>query len=71
MKDVPADVVYNVLKAYFDALPEVAKTHKSLTLVTIENSASEAFLQLHAGAVRFYREKGIKIPDRLIPPEVK
>ena len=71
MKDVPADVVYNFLKAYFDALPEVAKTHKSLSLVTMENSASEAMLPLHAGAVRFYREKGFKIPDRLIPPEAK
>ena len=70
-KDVPADVVYNVLKAYFEALPEVAKTHKSLSLVSIENSAGEAFLPLHAGAVRFYREKGINVPDRLIPPEAK
>jgi TRAP transporter TAXI family solute receptor len=71
VKDVPAEVVYAILKAYFDALPEVAKTHKSLSLVTIENSASEAMLPLHAGAVRFYRDKGIKIPDRLIPPEAK
>jgi len=71
VKDVPAEVVYTFLKAYFDALPEVARTHKSLSLVTLENSASEAMLPLHAGAVRFYREKGIKISDRLIPPEVK
>ncbi len=71
MKDVPADIVYNLLKAYFDVLPEVARTHKSLALVTIENSASEAMLPLHAGAVRFYREKGVKIPERLIPPEAK
>jgi uncharacterized protein len=71
LKDVPADVIYTFLKAYFDALPEVAKTHKSLGLVTVENSASEAILPLHAGAVRFYREKGMKIPDRLIPAEAK
>jgi TRAP transporter TAXI family solute receptor len=70
-KDLPANVVYAFLKAYFDALPEVAKTHKSLALVTIENSVSEAMLPLHAGAVRFYREKGFKIPDRLVPPEAR
>jgi TRAP transporter TAXI family solute receptor len=70
-KDLPADVVYTFLKAYFDALPEVAKTHKSLALVTMENSVSEAMLPLHAGAVRFYREKGFKIPDRLVPPEAR
>jgi TRAP-type uncharacterized transport system substrate-binding protein len=32
---------------------------------------SEAMLPLHAGAVRFYREKGFKIPDRLVPPEAR
>jgi uncharacterized protein len=71
LKDLPADVVYTFLKAYFAALPEVAKTHKSLGLVTVENSASEAILPLHAGAVRFYREKGVKIPDALIPADAK
>lgn len=70
-KDVAAEVVYGFLKAYFNALPEVAKTHKALSLVTVENSAAEALLPLHAGAVRFYREKGITVPDRLIPPEAK
>lgn len=70
-KDVPADVVYNLLKAYFDTLPEVAKQHKSLLRATPENSVSEALLPLHAGAVRYYRERGITIPDRLIPPEAK
>jgi TRAP transporter TAXI family solute receptor len=71
MKDLPADVVYAFLKAYFNAQAEVAKTHKSLGLVTIENSASEAMLPFHPGAVRFYREKGAKMPEHLIPAEAK
>jgi uncharacterized protein len=70
-KDVPADVVYNFLKAYYAAQAEVARTHKSLALVTMENAATAAIIPLHAGAVRFYREKGFKIPDRSIPPEAR
>ena len=34
---------------------------------TIEHALSP----LHAGAIRFYRELGLKIPDELIPPEAK
>jgi hypothetical protein len=26
---------------------------------------------VHAGAVKWYRERGLKIPDALIPPEAK
>jgi len=70
-KSVPADVVYNLVKAYFQARPEVAKTHLALVRVTIENSVSEAGMPLHAGAIRYYREHGITIPERLIPPEAR
>lgn len=70
-KSVPPEVAYNLVKAYFQTLPEVAKTHKALTLVTPENSVNEALLPLHAGVVRYYRELGIAIPDRLIPPEAR
>lgn len=70
-KSVPADVVYNLAKAYFQTLPEVAKVHKSLARATPENSVSEALLTLHPGAIRYYRERGITIPDRLIPPEAR
>lgn len=70
-KSVPADVAYNLVKAYFQTLPDVARTHKALTQVTPQNSVSEALLPLHAGVIRYYRELGIPIPDRLIPPEAR
>ena len=28
-------------------------------------------IPLHKGAIRYYRERDIQIPDRLIPPEAK
>lgn len=67
-KDVPADVVYNYLKAYFQARPEVAKSHPSIGRVNEENSVTEAQLRFHPGAVRYYRERGLTIPDALLPP---
>ena len=70
-KSVPDDVVYAFVKAYFQTLPEVAKTHTYLTQITEENSVSSAIIPLHPGAVRYYTERGIKIPDAVVPPEEK
>lgn len=70
-KDVPEEVVYNLAKAYFETLPDVAETHLTLARVTAENSVSEASIPLHPGAIRYYREQGIEIPEDVIPPEAK
>ncbi len=66
-KEVPEEVMYNFLKAYFDTLPEVAKAHPSLARVTPENSVSEAQMRFHPGAVRYYRERGLAIPANRMP----
>jgi len=29
------------------------------------------FFPLHRGAVKFYRELGLEVPDRLLPPEIR
>lgn len=69
--DVPEEVVYNLLVAYYDSLEEVAQSHPAVSRVTPENSVSEAAVPLHAGAVRYYRDQGIEVPDDLIPPEMQ
>ncbi len=56
---VPADTVYQVVKAVFDNFEEFKKLHPALanlkpeSMITDGNSAP-----LHEGAVRYYREKG-------------
>ncbi len=72
-QDVSEDLVYNMLNAYYvKHLEEAQKQHGSLRFVTLEESVKGLTgAPLHPGAVRFYKEKGLSLPDYLIPPEMK
>ncbi len=68
-KDVPADVVYKVMKALWSkkgmaAMVAAKKTFKAMTL---ENAFRGASVPLHPGAYKFWVEQGKKIPDALKP----
>jgi len=64
-KDTPDDFVYEVLKATFDNVDILVATHKSATEVKPENIVHSPIV-LHPGAVKYYKEKGIKLSDKLI-----
>jgi hypothetical protein len=66
-KDAPDDFVYEVLKKTFENVDILITTHASAKEVKPEFIISSP-VPLHPGAVRYYREKGIKIPDKLIAP---
>jgi hypothetical protein len=65
-KDTPADFVYEVLKKTFENVDILIATHNSAVEVKPENIVYSPIL-LHPGAVKYYKEKGIKIADNLIP----
>ncbi|TWG96419.1 hypothetical protein L598_002600000500 [Mesorhizobium sp. J18] len=63
---------YDIVKALIeekqvqvDAFPSVADV--DFVKLTLEQSV----VPLHAGAVRYFREKGFEVPDHLVPPEAK
>jgi TRAP transporter TAXI family solute receptor len=64
-KDTPDDFVYEVLKKTFENLDILIATHKSAVEVEPENILFSP-IPLHPGAVKYYREKGITIPEKLI-----
>jgi hypothetical protein len=64
-KDAPEDFVYEVLKATFANVDILIAAHKSAQEVKPEAIAYSP-IPLHPGAVKFYKEKGIAIPDRMI-----
>lgn len=73
-KDVPADVVYKIVKAIYEnrmKLVEPLATLKEGMFHLFEEMLVYQDVPLHPGAVKFYQEIGIKIPDKLIPPEIK
>jgi TRAP transporter TAXI family solute receptor len=65
-----SDEVYVLMHDIFDNRELWVKTHATCREITSTNIGS-FFIPLHAGAVRFYAEQGVKLPDELIPPEAK
>ncbi len=70
-KDLPADMVYEILKTFFDNHERMMQAHSAAKDSVPENIKSNTFLPFHAGAVKYYREKGLTIPQELVPPEFK
>lgn len=77
-KDFPADYVYKMAKAieanpdpiFVDAVPKEMRF--SLAGVTWEEAILRfSIIPIHAGLVRYFKEKGVRVPDRLIPPEAR
>jgi uncharacterized protein len=65
--DLPDDLVYQLVKAVFENQPRLLKAHSTASETLPQNSDKNTFLPFHPGAVRYYREKGIKIADSLVP----
>ena len=65
--DLPDDLVYNLVKAVYDNQPSLVSSTDSAKETVPQNVVKDTFLPLHPGAIRYYREIGIKIPDALVP----
>lgn len=65
--DLPDDLVYNLVKAVYDNQPSLVGSTDSAKETVPQNVAKDTFLPFHPGAVRYYREIGVKIPDELAP----
>jgi TRAP transporter TAXI family solute receptor len=56
---VPAETVYQVVKAVFDNFDEFKKLHPALANLTPQNMVKDGnSAPLHEGALRYYKEKG-------------
>ncbi|MDN5347076.1 MAG: uncharacterized protein PWP65_640 [Clostridia bacterium] len=69
-KDLPEDLIYEITKAYFANLNAFKDVYKP-TMNTVPEDITKSAIPIHKGALKFYKEKGVKIPDNLVPPEAK
>jgi len=67
-KNMPDDFVYEVVKNTFANVDILIAAHSSAAEVKLENVIYSP-VPLHPGAIKFYEEKGIKIPEKLLPPK--
>jgi len=71
-KDKPEDFIYAVLKATFENKEALLTAFKGAKDTIPENiTKTYNAIPLHVGAVKFYKERGIPIPDSELPPEYK
>lgn len=62
-----SEVVYALTKSLFENLEYLAKVHPACRSISIQSALQGLDVPLHRGAVRYYRERKIKVPEHLIP----
>ena len=65
-EDVPEEFVYLLTKTIYENLPFLQAIHKATKAMAVEKALAGLPVPLHPGAAKYYREIGIKIPDRLL-----
>ncbi|WP_300585192.1 TAXI family TRAP transporter solute-binding subunit [Marivita sp.] len=64
--DIPEEHVYQITKAIYENLPFLQAIHPATKVMSIESAIAGLPLPLHPGALRYYQEVGLDIPERLI-----
>lgn len=65
------DTVYEITKAYWENHEQVVASFAPADGMTPQGVIDNATFPLHAGALRYYQEIGLDIPDDVIPPEAQ
>ncbi|MFW6147574.1 MAG: TAXI family TRAP transporter solute-binding subunit [Thermodesulfobacteriota bacterium] len=61
------DLVYNLVKQVFEHIDYLKNIHPFAKYTTPENAVTHSVIPLHPGAVKYYKEIGLTIPERLLP----
>ncbi len=64
--DVSEEDVYKITKTIYENLGFLQSIHKATNAMALEKAIAGLPMPLHPGAVRYYQESGLTIPDRLI-----
>lgn len=64
--DLDVELVYSLTKTVFENQEYLIKIHPFAKETTPENAARHSVIPLHPGAIKYLKEKGVTVPDRLI-----
>lgn len=64
---VPEETVYKITKTIFENLPFLQGIHPATNAMSLDTALAGLPLPLHPGALRYFEEAGLTIPDRLRP----
>ena len=63
--DIPDDHVYKLTKTIYENLPFLQAIHKATKAMAVEKAMAGLPVPLHPGAMKYYKEVGLKIPAHL------
>lgn len=69
--DMPEDLAYDIVKAVHENQDQLVMSHSAAKDTVPENILKNTIIPLHPGAVRYYREVGVQIPEKIIPAEMR
>ena len=68
-KDIPEQMAYDIVKVVLESNEELKTVHGAAAETLAENMVNNSFLWFHPGAIRYFKEQGLDVPNALIPPE--
>ena len=57
------DLAYDITKAIFENLAELKPVHAKAEMISLDTALSATAIKVHPGAVKYYTEKGFKVPS--------
>jgi hypothetical protein len=66
--DVDEEAVYLITKTIYENLGFLQGIHQATKAMALEKAIAGLPFPLHPGAARYYKEAGVTIPDKLLPP---
>ncbi|NLK18821.1 MAG: TAXI family TRAP transporter solute-binding subunit [Synergistaceae bacterium] len=60
------ELIYQLTKATFEYHDDLVAAHKATEYTVLENSLNGMPIPLHKGAVRYLKEMGVEVPEKLI-----
>jgi len=66
-KSLDVELVYKLVKALYEHNDLLCKIHPSAAYTTPENAVKYSPIPLHPGTIKYLKEKGIEVPEKLIP----
>ncbi len=63
--DLPEDTVYAMTKAFWENIDDIRSTAPFMNRVTLDGAMAAKNVKLHPGALKYYEEIGIEIPDEI------
>lgn len=67
--EVEDEVIHRLLETIWNNLGFLQRQHAAARAMRLDRALEGLPAPLHPGAVRFYREAGLAIPDELLPPD--